>query len=181
MLKITGLGPHSLNNSTASVVYDHLVSCDLHPWSSWGHIWKLCVFPRTKIFVWKLAHGRLPTSAYLYDLNIGPRTPSYFCSLEPETTSHLIWNCSKIIPSWVSLLAALNLDTNHFVDFSSFAWLTCRFTSKNLVAFIKALVATTAWIIWKDRYNLVFKGWAPKFHSNFSRAWSYCTDYFKAI
>lgn len=77
--------------------------------------------------------------------------------------------------------AALNLDTNLFVGFSSFAWLTCRFTSKNLDAFFKALVATTAWIIWKDRCNLVFNGWAPKFHSIFPTAWSYCTSYFNAI
>lgn len=82
--------PRSLNTSTTSVVYDHLVSCDLHPWPGWGHIWILCVLPRTKTFIWKLAYGRLPTGAYLYDLNIGPSTTCSFCGLELATASHLL-------------------------------------------------------------------------------------------
>lgn len=66
--------PHSLKTSIASMVYDHLVSCNPNPWLGWDHIWKLCVLLRTKIFIWKLAHGKLPTSAYLYNLNVGPST-----------------------------------------------------------------------------------------------------------
>lgn len=58
-------GSHSLKTSTAAVVYDHLISCDPNLCLGWDHNWKLCVLPRTKIFIWKLAHGKLPTSANL--------------------------------------------------------------------------------------------------------------------
>lgn len=45
--------------------------------------------PRMKVHVWKLAHGKFPTNAYLYNLNIGPNNHFPLCGLEPETAEHL--------------------------------------------------------------------------------------------
>lgn len=74
-----GFGAHTLKPSIAPTVYDYPSFRDSNPWPSWQHIWKLCVLPRIKTFIWKLAHGNLPISAYLYDLNIGPYTLCNFC------------------------------------------------------------------------------------------------------
>lgn len=174
-------GPRSLNINTVDAVYDHLVTHDSNSWHGWDSIWKLCVLPRTKFFIWKLALGKLPTGAYLYDLNIGLFTLCKFCGLAPESASHIFWSCNKIVPSWNSLLLAFNLDANLLINFNSSTCLTHRLTSKSKDAYFKALVATTAWIIWKDHCNLIFNGWTPQFHSIFTRAWSYCTNYFKSI
>lgn len=72
-------GTRSTKTTLASVVYDYLNACTTENWSCWHHIWRLRVIPRIKIFIWKLAHGKLPTGAYLYDLNIGPHSMSKFC------------------------------------------------------------------------------------------------------
>lgn len=139
------------------------------------------MLPHVRTFIWKLAHGKLPTGDYLYGLNIGPFTLCHFCGLAPESASHTIWNCPKIMPCWISLCASFNLDPNILAEFDSGIWLTNSFVSKNSDAFFKALIANIAWIIWKDRCNLIFKGWQPKYHSIFGRAWSYCTNYFNSI
>ncbi|XP_039123366.1 uncharacterized protein LOC120259982 [Dioscorea cayenensis subsp. rotundata] len=174
-------GPISLRTSVAATVYDCLVSSDPSPWPGWNYIWKLCVLPRIKTFIWKLAHGKLPTSDYLYSLNIGPPTQCHFCGLVSESASHIIWNCYKIVPCWNSLCASFNLDFIILTGFSTSNWLTSRFTSKISDAFFKALIASIAWIIWKDRCNLIFKNWQPKYHTIYSRAWNYCRDFFKSI
>lgn len=124
-------GPHSLKTTIASIVYDSLVSHDPNPWSSWDYMWKLCVLPRIKAFIWKLALGKLPTGAYLYDLNIGPYTQCSFYDLVSETTSYFIWSCCKIVPSWNSLFATFYLDVNLLDEFSFGSWLMSRFSSKS--------------------------------------------------
>ncbi|XP_039115912.1 uncharacterized protein LOC120251463 [Dioscorea cayenensis subsp. rotundata] len=174
-------GPRSLRTSVASAVYDYLITLDPQPWPGWSFIWKLFVLPRVRTFIWKLAHGKLPSGDYLYGLNIGPFTLCHFCGLAPESASHTIWNCPKIMPCWISLCASFNLDPNVLAKFDTGIWLTNRFVSKNSDAFFKALIANLAWIIWKDRCNLIFKGWQPKYHSIFGRAWSYCTNFFNSI
>lgn len=120
-------GPRSLRTSVASVVYDYLVSYDPQPWSGWNYIWKLSVLPCIKTFIWKLAHDKLPTGDYLYDLNIGPFTQCHFCGLVSESASHIIWNCSKFVPCWNTLCASFNLDPIILTEFSSGIWLTKRF------------------------------------------------------
>lgn len=173
-------GPHFLRATIASAVYDFLVSSDPNPWPGWNYIWKLCVLPRIKTFVQKLAHGKLPTGDDFYGLDIDPFTQCHFCGLVSESASHIFWNYCKIVPCWNTLCATFNLDSIILNELSSGCWLTQRYTFKNSNAFFKALIATIAWIIWKDRCNLVFKGWAPKYHTIFSRAWSYCLNFFNS-
>lgn len=75
--------PTSSNATTVAAVYNFLNSeGDVHNyWTGWNHIWKLKVSPRVKLFIWKVAHGKLPTGAYLYNLNIGPASLCHFCGL----------------------------------------------------------------------------------------------------
>ncbi|XP_039143960.1 uncharacterized protein LOC120281070 [Dioscorea cayenensis subsp. rotundata] len=174
-------GPSSHFSSVAAAVYDCLISFDISPWSGWNCIWKLCILPRTKTFIWKLGHGKLPSGDYLYNLNIGPPSLCPFCGLAPETASHIIWNCCKIYPIWEFLCATFNLDPIIISGFCSSNWLTSRISSMFSNDFFKALIATIAWIIWKDRCNLIFKNWQPKFHTIYSRAWRLCQDFFKSV
>lgn len=110
-------------------------------------------------------HGNRTTGAYLCDLNIGPYARCKFCDLESETASHLLWNCNKIKPCWYKLFhnLGLNYPNNDFL--SSENWITCNFNSPMNNYLIKALVATTTWIIWKSRCNLIFKNCKPNYQN----------------
>lgn len=60
---------------SSKMVYNHLNQSSVHyeHWKGWHLLWKLQVAPRVKLFLWKLFHGRRPTSALCmlltYDLH----------------------------------------------------------------------------------------------------------------
>lgn len=98
----------------AASVYDTISSNAMcsNPWDGRNQIWKLCAILRVKFFIWKLIHGKLSTSALLYRLNIGPFSLCPFCGLEEETADHIIWSCSKMAGSWISILHSIGLIAN---------------------------------------------------------------------
>lgn len=142
-------GHETIKITLASTVYDHLNICDAKDWFGWHRIWRLRVIPLIKIFIWKMFHGKLPTGAYLYDLNIGPYTLCKFCELEPETASHLFWNCSKTIACWYKVLDCLGLPFLNFHVLNSGLWITSSFNHHHKSHFAKALIVTTVWLIGK--------------------------------
>ena len=143
--------PHTHHASTASAVYGYLnrVSNSSDVWEGWRSIWKICTFPRIKFFIWQTAHGKLTTRALLYHLNIGPRTSCTLCGLEEETTSHLLWNCSKAVLLWYNLFTFLGFDTANICHLSSGHWLLHKNNSWAGDSMVKALIATVSWLIWK--------------------------------
>lgn len=138
-------------------------------------MWRLRVIPRIKVFIWKLAHGKPPTGAYLYDLNIGPYSPCYFCELDTETANHVIWTCSKVNSCWSMILDFLGLSHLNQSFLNSGLWLTSTVNLPHKIQFDKALIGTSAWLIWKERCNLVFKKWRPNFNTILDRALSFCS------
>lgn len=134
-------------------------------WKGWHSIWKLGVMPRIKIFVWKLSHGKLITGVYLYHLNLDPHTLCPFCSFMDETQDHVIWNCSKLACYWQSLFGKLGLSTSAVNSLQSGNWLTIRFDSRDGDHWVKAMIAIVAWLIWKERCNLIFKNIPPNLNS----------------
>lgn len=91
------------------IVYlNHFMNGYIH-WNSWDTIWKLYVMPSVKTSIWKFAHRRLSTGAFLYDLNISPFTLHHFCGLFEEMDNHIIWNCFKVRHCWISTLNPINL------------------------------------------------------------------------
>lgn len=78
--------------SIVPVIYDHLnlTRESSHSWTGLHNIWKLSVIPRVKVFIWKMAHGKFPSGAYLYNIRVCPYMACKFCGLELETTSHLL-------------------------------------------------------------------------------------------
>lgn len=89
----------------------------------WSTIWKLRVMPKVKIFIWKLAQGKIPTSAFLYHVNIGPVNYYPLCGLWEETSDHLLWNCCKVIHCWHELISKLDFNTDITYSLRSGNWL----------------------------------------------------------
>lgn len=169
----------SCQASVASTVYDSAVSLIPHQniWKGWSIIWKLPVLPRIKVFIWKLALGRLPTSAYMYHLNIGPNSNCPFCGLVPEDGEHLIWKCRMISHCWFTVLDLLGWNHSVFSILSTGSWLLEPAPSKIDKLRPQAFIATVAWIIWKSRCNLIFKNSQVNFNLVVSRAWSIFQDF----
>ena len=91
---------HPLTSSSkiVKVVYSRLnKSMDLEDsWIGWKTLWRLKVAPTVKLFMWKMLHGKIPSFAFLYKLNIGPSLPCLLCGLTLEATEHVFWNCNKL-------------------------------------------------------------------------------------
>lgn len=87
--------PISSNATTVAAVYNFINSKgeEACSWAGWNHIWKFMVIPRVKVFLWKVAHGKLPNGAYLYNLNLRPVSICHFYRLHSETIEHLLWYC----------------------------------------------------------------------------------------
>lgn len=167
----------SCKPTIASSVYSylnsqhHLLDC----WRGWNEIWKLPVLPHIKIHLWKLAHGKLPTNAYLYNLNIGPNNPCPLCRLEDETAEHAIWHCSKILQCWHDVSNNLGLPSCLSNSLSTGSWLVGI-----LDPWAKAIIATVTWLIWKQRFNTIFRNDPVNSSMIVTRAWSLCYDFRKS-
>ncbi|XP_039128406.1 uncharacterized protein LOC120264644 [Dioscorea cayenensis subsp. rotundata] len=144
----------------------------------WNLIWKLLVPPRVKIFVWKLAHGKLPTGNYLYNINIGPDTSCTLCGLFPETADHLLWHCRWAISCWDTIFTWLGLDHSFHILLCNGSWLTCNFLCAFSCDFARALIALVAWHIWTVRCHKIFRHSLPNFSQIPSKAWASAHDYF---
>lgn len=135
-------------------------------------------FLSIKISIWKLAHGKIPKGA---DLNVGPHSLCNFYGLESETATHLLYNCNKIQFCQTKLLSTLGLDPNFLICIRSREWLIVQIRPWTGDTFAKALIATTAYLLSKERCNFVFKHWNPKFGIILAKVWSHCSNYFKSI
>lgn len=93
-----------------------------------------------------------------------------FCGLEEETVDHLLWKCGKINPCWDNLMNRLGLSPYAFLHFGIGAWLTNNFGSHFSSSWAKVVIATVAWLICKQRCNLIFRKSPVNFKSIVPRA-----------
>ncbi|XP_039120499.1 uncharacterized protein LOC120256866 [Dioscorea cayenensis subsp. rotundata] len=172
---------HSHNATISSTVYNHINSscADTDNWKGWDLIWKLSVVPRIKTFIWKLAHDKLTTGVYLYNLNIGPYVSYPFCELYDDSASHLIWLCSKVQHCWTPILIRMNKDPLDLNFLCSGRWLEYYDRNRKDCDQVKALIATMAWIIWKERYNHIFQNANLNLVSIPVRAINHCNNFFR--
>lgn len=98
--------PVSSKAMTVAAIYDFLNLEGLAhiPWHGWIFIWRLNVISRVKLFIWKVAHGKLSTVAYLYNLNIGHASICHFCGVHSDTAEHLLWHCRSSVLYWIVIL-----------------------------------------------------------------------------
>lgn len=158
--------------SIATSVYDSISSnnnCS-GSWDGSNQIWKLCAISRVKFFIWKIIHGKLSTDALLYRLNFGSYMLCPFCWLEEETTGHLLWFCYKISCSWSIIINSLGLRVDDLSFLASGDSLMFDHYFRTGNAWAKALLASMAWLIWKDICNYIFKNLVPRFDTLISRA-----------
>ena len=64
--------------------------------------WMQCAFvePRYMDLAWRIAHEIIPTQSLLYKYNISRNLNCYLCKRQPETISHLFYECRTLSGLW---------------------------------------------------------------------------------
>ncbi|XP_039142228.1 uncharacterized protein LOC120279366 [Dioscorea cayenensis subsp. rotundata] len=149
--------PESHGTKLSSSIYKFLSKnpCCGQQWIGWSNIWKLCVAPKTKTFIWLLMHNKIKTYDFMYRLNLGPPDPCVFCGLVLESSDHLFKYCHVSVRVWktVENLADITVNLLNLVDDG--VWLD--FSSNGNSLFLASIIAATLWQIWKSRCNLIFR------------------------
>lgn len=89
-----------------TIINDHRVE------GPWNLIWKLKIPARSKLFLWQLAYGCLPTMSFLLKRNIVHNAKCKWCGEEDEDLVHLFWNCSLTKVAWNIINTWLDLKLN---------------------------------------------------------------------
>ena len=60
--------------------------------------WMQCAFvePGYRDLAWRIAHEIIPTQSLLYNYNISRNLNCYLCKRQPETISHLFYECRTL-------------------------------------------------------------------------------------
>jgi hypothetical protein len=66
----------------------------------WKHLWKIKIYERLKLLLWKIVWDILPTKFFLSKMWDIEEKDCLFCSAQPETTKHLFFGCSFAIIVW---------------------------------------------------------------------------------
>ena len=124
----------------------------------WLYIWKIIVPPKITIFLWKLVWQILPTRVFLAKRIQSVPQLCPWCSIVPETQSHLLWECqpAQWVWSFVSSWWSVKLPPLSLCDFPLMRLLTM--VHKRQFRRVWHLVITAAaWSIWLARNELIFR------------------------
>ena len=76
----------------------------------WSKLWKLNLHERSKMFIWRLGSGVLPTNLNFF-LRVGHGNPKFpLCLTEDESIEHLFFKCNFARSMWFGLNWALRPD-----------------------------------------------------------------------
>lgn len=133
-----------------------LDQCDLSPKDAndiliapWKDIWKLDTTPVIHLFIWKCAHGILPTNAKTASILNYIDPICSICKNAHEDIIHVLLTCPAASNVWRKLFG----DSHQlFINYGSFHdWFNSWFQNNNSHKSWNATYATTCWFIWKVR------------------------------
>jgi hypothetical protein len=122
-------------------------SLDRHLWSN---IWSSQVQPKIRLFMWRACLDIIPTRTKLFDKGILHSFSCQWCETEPETSSHVLWQCAFAQKVWQACPIPIPSSCNENLSFRDF-------TAHCIDAFDDTQIAvlfTTAWEIWNARNRL---------------------------
>ncbi|XP_048491396.1 uncharacterized protein LOC125492725 [Beta vulgaris subsp. vulgaris] len=119
--------------------------------------------PKWKIFLWKLFHNGLATTANLSyrGLAISDKCPS--CNLEPETSQHIFRFCSLATAAWQTSKLCIISNATPLVAFKDWliAWIHYFYQQDGYNGLRLPEFVAILWAIWQGRNNKVFNGTIP--------------------
>ena len=125
-------------------------------WSNekiWKHIWTLKVPPKVRNFLWQACSNILPTRENLQRRKVAVNPQCEFCKQQPETVSHVLWECPFARNTWAVVKGSLQKCPNEATDF----FLLFRMLHERLDHRVIEVWAITAWALWNARNNSILK------------------------
>ncbi|XP_062017671.1 uncharacterized protein LOC133734024 [Rosa rugosa] len=122
---------------------------------------------KTKVFLWKLLRGILPTRTALADRRVHlPDNRCVFCSNNFETSVHVFKNCDSVETFWVE--GPLKLRPKDHAAINLHAWIYGMIDvlhGEQLCMFFMAL-----WSLWNERNKIIWQG--GHFNPMFAAQWA---------
>lgn len=123
-------------------------------------LWALALPPKIKYFLWLIGYNRLPTTAYLYRLNITTSPICPICQQHNETIAHILFNCTHTTSIWYTLGITNDFHTVVNNDDSPIRIIHALINSTTPVPThvpTQILILFTLWHIWNCRNRKIFQ------------------------
>ncbi|GMJ04337.1 hypothetical protein HRI_004102900 [Hibiscus trionum] len=118
-----------------------------------SNIWKIQCPTKIRINLWKFVLNYIPCMHNLSMRNISSHGMCPRCHNQPETTMHIVWQCSYIRQIWDSLHITWPLELENTTCWEWMEWHFANNTKENHM-----LIAVTIWAIWFSRNKLLHEG-----------------------
>lgn len=139
------------------------VNHQIDPGILWNMLWKSSLFPKWKVFIWKLLTEGIATRSNLQKRKINVSPLCGMCNSQLETEEHLFRNCDFASHVWsagslgVKTQSSVGVESKRWVrDYLSFFMKEDGKEDDRLVMFV-----ATLWSLWLLRNACVFKGGGP--------------------
>ncbi|XP_048496193.1 uncharacterized protein LOC125495499 [Beta vulgaris subsp. vulgaris] len=119
--------------------------------------------PKWKIFLWKLYHNGLATTANLSYRGLASSDGCPSCNLEPETCQHLFRFCHLSTLAWQTSQLSINSNVTPLVSFKDWliAWIHYFYQQDGYNGHRLPLFVAILWAIWQGKNQKVFNGTIP--------------------
>jgi hypothetical protein len=113
----------------------------------WTAIWSAKVQPKIRVFMWRACLDILPTRTKLFDRGILSSFSCQWCEEDPETSSHVLWQCDFAQRVWSACPVPIPHDCHPSLPFRDFISICIQCLSGSNLE----ILFTTAWEIWNAR------------------------------
>ncbi|CAL1402102.1 unnamed protein product [Linum trigynum] len=150
----------STGRFTAKTAYQHLLPQEPDPDANfWKIIWSLPVPERIRCFMWLVCLGRIATNALLFSRRIvaAPYCPR--CNGQVESILHILRDCPPAAYFWIRQVPSSRQQA--FFSADTVPWLKMNLKTdadKHLGVEWATFFSITAWLLWKNRNDMCFKG-----------------------
>lgn len=122
----------------------------------WRLIWGMKVPQKIRLFLWRCAHGILPTAGFLKDRGFQLNTECTRCKASLEDLTHLFWECPVAQRSWLFFTDWMEIQISVQQTFNLDLMLQ-QFKLKSRHAGGLVCLASLLWSLWLARNECVFK------------------------
>lgn len=145
---------------SVSLAYKELqqLRCGCLPIEKFNQIWSVAIPPKAVVFLCRVHHNALPSTANLLRRNlVYADTSCPFCRLQTETISHILFTCKEVLTLWEGCFGWVNTTTVLLEDpLLHFNFIPCVLDSKEKVQRWRVVWSVIAWSIWNQKNGCVF-------------------------
>ncbi|XP_073109545.1 uncharacterized protein [Elaeis guineensis] len=133
-------------------------------------IWRAAIHPRIKLFLWKVAWGRLSTRSLLRDRGMELSIIYPSCGMEDETMEYALLRCPRVCLNW-RMAGGPYRGVSSGSCLSSFFGVICHGSTRRL--------AYIAYQIWLSRNSLIFDAEIVPAHRVLEKAYYLVKEYYR--